>query len=177
MPRRFPAAGGTRRGRWRPSTWHAVLVAAVMIVAALVIERFVPPLDGAMRVADGDSFELGGTRVRLEGIDAPELHQNCGAPGASWPCGQRAKQAMQQAVAEAGKDGVTCRPVDGDRYGRSVSICQAGGRDLGALMVEQGWAVATSFAYRGEEAAARAAGRGIWSGPFEMPADFRARQR
>ncbi|MFD2141753.1 thermonuclease family protein [Ancylobacter oerskovii] len=163
--------------RWRRSTWVAVLIALAMIGLALIAERFVPPLDGAVRVADGDSFEIGGERVRLEGIDAPELHQSCGPPEAPWPCGERAKQAMQRAVADAGKDGVSCRPVDGDRYGRSVSICEAGGRDLGARMVEEGWAVATSFAYRGGEAAARAARRGIWAGPFEMPADFRARQR
>ena len=171
--RRLPGGGRVPPRRWRRSTWVAVLIALAMIALALIAERFVPPLDGAVRVADGDSFELGGTRVRLEGIDAPELHQSCGAPDATWPCGERARAAMQQAVA----DGVTCRPVDDDRYGRAVSICEAGGRDLGARMVGEGWAVATSFAYRSEEAAARAAGRGIWSGPFEMPADFRARQR
>lgn len=175
--RRWPARRSTpARGGWRPSTWHSVLVALVLVVAALVIERVVPPLDGAVRVADGDSFELGGERVRLEGIDAPELHQSCGRPEAQWACGERARAAMQKVVADAGKNGVTCRPVDGDRYGRAVSVCEAAGRDLGALMVSEGWAVATAFAYRDEEAAARVAKRGIWSGPFEMPADFRARE-
>ncbi|MDR6954073.1 endonuclease YncB(thermonuclease family) [Ancylobacter sp. 3268] len=179
--RRLPGGGRVPPRRWRRSTWVAVLVALAMIALALIAERIVPLLDGAVRVADGDSFEIGGERVRLEGIDAPELHQSCGAPEAPWPCGERARQALQQAVAAAGKDGVTsgvtCRPVDDDRYGRAVSICTAGGRDLGARMVREGWAVATSYAYRSEEAAARAAGRGIWSGPFELPADFRARQR
>lgn len=149
------------------------MVALVLIGAALVIERFVSPIEGAVRVADGDSFEVKGERIRLEGIDAPELHQSCGAPDRQWPCGQRARQAMEKAVA----DGVSCRPVDEDRYGRAVSVCDADGRDLGARMVGEGWAIATSITYRREEAAAREAKRGIWAGPFENPADFRARQR
>jgi len=156
---------------WRPGTYGSILVAVVLVGVALVAERLTPALTGAVRVADGDSFELGGERVRLDGIDAPELHQSCGAQGRTWPCGEKAKAALAALVASGA---VSCRPVDEDRYGRAVSVCTADGRDIGARLVKEGWAVATGFAYAGEQRAARAAGRGIWSGPFEMPADWRA---
>lgn len=178
VPGRGTSRGGGGARGWRRSTVGSLAVALVLVAVALVVERVVPPLEGAVRVADGDSLDIDGTRVRLEGIDAPELHQSCGAPSRLWPCGQWAKQAMTKAVA----GGVSCRPVDEDRYRRAVSVCRIGGdgaegRDLGARLVEEGWAVATSLAYRREEAAARAAERGIWSGPFEMPTEFRARGR
>lgn len=160
-----------RRPGWRPSTFRSIIVALVLVAAALVAERLVPALTGAVRVADGDSLEIGGERVRLDGIDAPELHQSCGVPGKIWPCGEKARAALAAIVASAK---VSCRPVDEDRYGRAVSVCEAGGRDVGSLLVEEGWAVATGFGYGSEQRAARAGGRGIWSGPFDLPADWRA---
>nr|WP_281493848.1 thermonuclease family protein [Ancylobacter koreensis] len=129
-------------------------------------------MTGSVRVADGDSLEVGGERVRLDGLDAPELHQSCGAVSKMWPCGERARAVLREIV-EAGA--VSCRPVDEDRYGRAVAVCTVDGADIGARLVGQGWAVATGLAYRAEERAARAAGRGIWSGPFDMPADWRAK--
>lgn len=175
FPTRFPRVsprGGRRGGGWRRSTWGSILVALGLIGVALVVERLVPPLSGAVRVADGDSLVLNGERVRLDGIDAPELHQSCGEMGREWPCGARAKAALEAIIAEGE---VNCRPVDEDRYGRAVAICEAGGADLSAAQVGAGWALATGLAYRREEAAARAAGRGLWSGPFEEPRVWRER--
>ena len=159
---------------WRPDTWRSIVVALLLVGAALVAERYIPALTGAVRLADGDSLELGPERIRIEGIDAPELHQNCGPANAEWPCGRRAKEALQKIV-DTGE--VKCRPVDRDRYGRDVSICEVGGRDLGRAMVEQGFAVAFGTAYLTEERAARTAKRGIWAGPFDMPAEWRARNQ
>lgn len=177
-------SGWRRSGGWRKSTWGSLAFAAALVVVALVLQRLTPPLSGEVRVADGDSLELGGARIRIEGIDAPELYQTCGEAGAPWPCGLRAKAALEALIREspgqgtrqgAGQGtGVNCRPVDEDRYGRSVAICAVGGRDLGAALVREGWAVATGLAYGGEEREARAARAGIWSGPFEMPANWRA---
>jgi endonuclease YncB( thermonuclease family) len=35
-------------------------------------------LTGSVRVIDGDTIEIAGRHVRLEGIDAPETAQTCG---------------------------------------------------------------------------------------------------
>lgn len=38
-------------------------------------------VSGRAQVIDGDSLEIGGTRTRLFGIDAPERGQGCQADG------------------------------------------------------------------------------------------------
>lgn len=160
----------------RRSTINSVLVAAVLIAIALVAERFggwlMPALTGTIHVVDGDSFELGDERIRLDGIDAPELHQDCGTQGKQWPCGRAAREGLRKA-ARAGA--VSCRPIGTDVYGRSLSICEAAGVDLAKSQIQQGLAVATDLAYAREETEARRAKRGIWAGPFEQPASWRAR--
>ena len=128
---------------------------------------------GPARVVDGDTLSVGGARVRLHGIDAPERGQRCRAGGARWDCGRDATRALE---ARIGSGSVACEARDRDRYGRTVAVCRVAGADLNAWMVAQGWA----FAYRkyardyvGEEAAARAAKRGVWRGEAVAPWDWR----
>ena len=54
------------------------------------------PVIGTAWVADGDSLEIAGTRLRLEGIDAPELDQACADDkGQSWSCGRAAARELR----------------------------------------------------------------------------------
>src|SRR5215213_9963631 len=47
------------------------------------------PIIGFARVVDGDTIEIGGHRIRLEGIDAPETEQTCSdGKGLPWSCGR-----------------------------------------------------------------------------------------
>ena len=125
---------------------------------------------GNARASDGDSFRLGDNRVRLLGLDAPELAQDCAAAdGTSWPCGRAARDRMAALLADGEVD---CRPENKDQYDRLLARCSIGGRDLGALMVAEGLAIAAG-SYWQEEAAARGARRGIWAGGFDKPADWR----
>ena len=125
---------------------------------------------GNARASDGDSFRLGDNRVRLLGIDAPELAQDCAAAdGSSWSCGRAARDRMAALLSGGAVD---CRPEDRDQYDRLLARCSVAGDDLGALMVAEGLAIAAGL-YWQEEAAARAAGRGIWAGGFDKPADWR----
>ena len=55
---------------------------------------FRPNVSGRARVVDGDTVEIGQTRVRFHGIDAPKSSQNCIADGPRWPCGERATRAL-----------------------------------------------------------------------------------
>jgi len=113
-----------------------------------------------------------GTRVRLKGIDAPELQQACTRQGADWPCGTAAKRALEAQV--RGRK-VNCSARSRDRYDRPLASCTVDGADLGAYLVREGWAIAYGRgAYAAEEAAAKAAGRGIWSGAFQAPSAWRA---
>ena len=131
-------------------------------------------VSGRARTIDGDTIEVGGKRIRLHGIDAPESGQLCRAGGKSWRCGRQASRALADRA-----DGrlVVCEERDRDRYGRIVALCRVGGEDLGAWLVSRGWALAYrrySIDYVREEASARATRRGLWRGEFVPPRDWRS---
>lgn len=134
-----------------------------------------PVVTGLGRVVDGDTLDVGATRVRLEGIDAPEIAQTCQtATGASWDCGVAAAK-MLRTLAEH-KD-LACDRTGTDRYHRVLATCFGDdGIDIDEAMVRAGlaWAyVKYSVAYVGVEADARKAKIGVWQGPAEAPWDFR----
>ncbi len=132
-------------------------------------------LRGPARVVDGDTLDVGGRKVRLLGIDAPERSQTCRRGGETYACGHEAT-AMHELVG----DGVVCQGRDTDRYGRLVAVCFHGRRDINAAMVEQGWAVAYrqySTDYVEAETTAHAARRGLWAGSFDQPQDWRRQHR
>jgi endonuclease YncB( thermonuclease family) len=125
---------------------------------------------GNARVIDGDTISIGQARVRLEGVDAPEVGQTCrGKAGASWPCGSAAATALEKLIAG---NPLRCDRRGLDKYGRTLAVCFVRGRDINAEMVRQGhaWAfVKYSSSYVKEEATARAEKRGIWQAA-NMPA-------
>ena len=149
---------------------------AVAVVLALAMPAAGQRGPQPVHLSDGDSFSLGRERYRLQGIDAPELHQECtDAKGQSWPCGMRARSELRRII---GTDPVQCRIVSTDRYGRNFAVCEAGGRDLAEEMVRAGFATVherrgASSPYRHAEAEARTDKRGIWAGRFEKPSDWR----
>ena len=125
------------------------------------------------QVVDGDTIRVGGVTWRLWGIDAPESRQECDG----WPAGRLATSRLQELV--SGRS-VTCEAKATDRYGRTVGVCFAGGVDLGAAMVREGWALAFvrySRDYARQEELARAERVGVHGRACEAPWDWRARQR
>lgn len=133
---------------------------------------------GIASVIDGDTIEIHGERIRLFGIDAPESRQECQRPdGSRWRCGQQAALALQDHI---GRRPLTCEQRDVDRYHRTVAQCRVADDDINAWLVASGWAVAfTRYSrdYVQQQEEARAARRGIWSGEFVMPGDWRRGER
>lgn len=160
-----------------------LLVAALVLVGLAVVSELVlrrEMLEGVAFAVDGDTLDLGGRHVRLAGIDAPELRQECtrdrrsssSSGSTSWACGDAARRRLEEALR---KGAVTCTGSSLDKYGRPLARCVIGQMDLSDLMVREGFAVAyRGRDYAGAEADARAARRGIWSGSFQPPADYRA---
>lgn len=133
---------------------------------------------GQATVIDGDTLEIHGVRFRLHGVDAPESSQSCRKDnGDYWSCGQQAATALADHI---GRATVHCDARDQDRYGRVISVCSASGEDLNHWLVESGWAVAYrqySTDYVSAEENARSIRRGVWSGDFVMPWDWRRGKR
>ena len=177
----LPRPPSLARIRWRR---RARSLAGLFLLAALAFAAWVwlpapvatVPL---VHVIDGDSLtvrqEDAPLTIRLTGIDAVEYRQDCTRTGAPWPCGREARSALEKL---AGRGALHCELAAKDHYGRTLATCRTAafpdGIDLGAEMVRQGWAVATSDAYMVEEAEAQARQRGIWQGNFVRPADWRA---
>lgn len=113
-------------------------------------------LSGApTHITDGDTFRFGAVRIRLAGIDAPELATPAGAPA--------------RAYLAALIDGQALSCVDrGERsYDRVVATCRTrSGQDVAQAMVAAGWAfdwtTYSSGAYAGAELKARLERRGMF---------------
>jgi endonuclease YncB( thermonuclease family) len=82
----------------------------------------------AIRVHDGDTFSVGLVKIRLRGIDAPEL----GAP-----LGRVARRRLAEIL---GAGPVTIVPRAEDVYGRVVADVYVGGHDVADILRREGLA-------------------------------------
>lgn len=164
-----------RIGRFRDAALTLCFLFLLILIAARLQSGAADPVAGPFRVVDGDTLAAGPERLRLAGIDAPELDQTCEQDGQVWDCGLEAKAALQRVISR----GVTeCRGGERDRYGRLLVNCFVDGRTVGGTMVRSGMAVTTSLiTYRGEQVRAETNRRGIWAGSFIMPAEWRRERR
>lgn len=146
-----------------------LILALTLAVPARAVE-----IVGTIRVIDGDTIDVGATRIRLHGIDAPERGQPCTTlTGQNWSCGDWVTRQVQDRFGGAQ---ARCTPLEKDRYGRTVAQCMVQGQDMSQVLVREGIA----FAYRryaldyvADEAAAEVAGRGIHDFQMQSPARYR----
>ena len=147
----------------------------IATIAALVL-CFVPPFEAVVvSVYDGDTITVRTDetiKIRLYGIDSPELRQ---------PFGQASKQAMSGLV--FGKK-VTVKPDKKDRYGRTIARVETDGRDVSVQMVETGMAHwYEQYAKRDTElqsaqTKAKSAKLGVWSVPDAIaPWEYRKQKK
>lgn len=151
-------------------------LALALALCAVPGAALADPLTGPARVIDGDTIVVDGMHVRLAGIDAPEMHQQCRIGGAATQCGVAAKAEMMKLTK---RRAVTCQPLTRDSYGRTVARCSTlETPDLGEAMVRDGWAIRwprydADCRYCDADAAARRERRGLWAGSFVMPWEWR----
>ena len=131
-------------------------------------------ITGKPRVVDGDTIHIGKTKIRLHGIDAPEMKQTCRtSKGKEQMCGVLAKQALERLV--KGQD-VTCKGDTRDRYKRLIAVCYVGSLNINEQMVVDGWAMAYrkySMDYVRAETFAKSRREGLWRGEFVPPWEWR----
>ncbi|MGR3571709.1 thermonuclease family protein [Brevirhabdus sp.] len=135
-------------------------------------------VSGRVRVIDADTFVVDGHRIRLFGVDAPELAQTCRTrAGKAWACGQWSSDQMRRRF---GNKRAECRVMDVDRYDRLVARCVVGRADVAEVLVREGWGFAYS-AYSADyvdlEKRAAVENRGLWAGEWQRPDAFRRARR
>lgn len=90
---------------------------------------------GTNCVVDGDTFYIGGDKVRIAGVDAPETHDyRCASELA---LGNRATEKLQ-ALLNSGAVTMTSIDRDRDRYGRLLRNVAVDGRDVGEALISAG---------------------------------------
>ena len=162
-----------------------------MAASAAAINSYAS-VSGIPRIMDGDTVEVSGKRVRLLGIDAPELKQFCTNTStmSNFPCGAIAKNALVQKV---GTFPMVCAVQEKtDVFGRLLGYCgirvnastlaSRPASSLNAWMVRSGNALAYrqySTAFIDQEEAAKKSKQGLWAKnvKFEEPWEWRKSQR
>lgn len=134
-------------------------------------QRRFEPIRGKPRVIDGDTIRIGRSRIRLFGMDAPEMSQAGGA---------QSRDHLSRLI--EGRI-VVAQPVAIDVYKRLVARVWLGGTDISAKMVLDGYAIAMQDWHRDytfHEKAARREGCGLWSDDpvngITCPSRFRLEQ-
>ena len=170
---------------FRPLTQWISLQDAIKFVALVLLVPIAFQVAAATRqvqtgmvtkVVDGDTLWVKTSvsaqllKVRIQGIDAPEICQ---------PGGVHAQEALRQRVL-----GQSVTVVSGaqDDYGRTIGTVYMQGQDMGRWLVTQGHAWVYTYRskkalYANEFVQAQDARRGVFSsGQAEEPRQFRQRQ-
>jgi micrococcal nuclease len=120
-----------------------ILIAAVGLLvgsagtAGVMTMTAASPITGHARIIDGDTLIVDHVKIRLNGVDAPEI----GKPNSrDYYVGLGAKFKLTDIVGGAP---IACQP-DGTRsYDRIVAVCKrvSDGLDIGAELIRRGWAL------------------------------------
>ena len=133
---------------------------------------------GVPKIRDGDQIQIGNSRIRLDGIDAPSADQLClNNTGERWTCGVAARDEL---IKHVGSKSWSCHVKTTDRRGRIVARCEVEGEDIQKWLVASGWALSyarISHDYDVDEKASREAKAGMWQGAFIAPWDWRVRNK
>ena len=137
-----------------------------------------PAVYSSAQVVSGDTLIIAGRYFRLYGIDAPENNQTCAdASGRSYSCGRQAAAWLSGWLQD---NQLECRVMQEDQNGNMVGVCSLGAYDIGAALVNAGWAVAYTKhtdIYMPYQQQAQNNARGLWQGEFYMPWDWRKIQQ
>ena len=134
-------------------------------------------ISGKAKIIDGDTIHIGSNKIRLHGIDAPELNQDCNYDNKKWECGQQSKKFLLNLI---NFDTVNCHVKTTDKYKRYIAICFVNNLNINKIMVKNGWSIAYRYYskdYIDEEFIAKQNKLGIWKGEFENPYLFRKKNK
>lgn len=150
---------------------RALLILALCILFAVLPPKAIAAGGLVVEVHDGDTFTLNtGERVRLDGIDAPELKQ---------PYGQESKEQLERLILNRIID-IRC---DGKSYNRKLCRISCDDVDIQREMVKRGLAFDYTYYsqgfYKSAEDFAQRLQRGVWVLPNggERPWYYRRKKK
>lgn len=110
---------------------------------------FAPSQTDKVKVIDGDTFWIGIHQIRLLGVDAVEVDQDCKGKkvNKAQSCHQDTINFLAPLLNAPGLRCEVKRGYQGDpemSYGRYMAVCYSGQTEINQLMVERGWAFASN---------------------------------
>ena len=156
-----------------------ILISRLLIILFCTVycfTAFSQTIQGKAKIIDGDTIHIGKNKIRLHGIDAPEINQTCSINDQIWNCGIKSSLALENLIL---KKEVRCEVIDIDRYKRFIAECFVKEKNINRYMVKNGWAIAYryySLDFIDDEESAKKKKVGIWQGVFQEPYLFRKSQ-
>ena len=140
---------------------------------------------GNPKIIDGDTVHINSYKIRLEGIDSPEIKQKCKKDFFTisfiisykfykkYDCGLVSKIKLKKKISNKK---IKCKFDSIDRYKRYLATCYLDKINLNKWMVRNGYAIAYkkySKKYVQDENFAKKQRLGLWRGPFIEPEKWR----
>ena len=129
-------------------------------------------------IVSGDVFRIGQHTIRLYALAAPLIDQKCqDGNGHLYDCGYVSARMLKDFVSG---DDVTCRVMNFNAQNELLAACSVDKTDIGAAMVEEGWALALpniNPIYIPYQQKAQEAQKGLWAGRFQMPWEWMAHKK
>src|SRR5437879_12580827 len=115
------------------------LLSALLLLSLPAIAQ-AADITGVPKIREGDHLQIGNSRIRLGGIDAPSVDQLClNTEGERWTCGVAARDEL---IKHADNKSWTCHTRQvADRRGSTVARCEGDGEDIQSTRVSNGGAL------------------------------------
>ena len=162
-----------------------MFIRIIIIFLVLLSNSIAEEISGIPKVVDGDTVHINNNKFRLEGIDAPEIRQQCKKESLKisyiigftfykdYSCGKVSKEKLITKISESE---IRCISTTKDRYKRYIATCFKGKTNLNQWMVRNGFAIAYrrySKKYVPDEVFAKENKLGLWQGKFMEPEKWR----
>ena len=158
-----------------------IIITLLVLLSSSIAEE----ISGIPKVVDGDTVHIDNYKFRLEGIDAPEMRQQCKKESfkisflisftfyKDYNCGRVSKEKL---ITKINTSEIKCISSSKDRYKRYIATCFKGNTNLNQWMVRNGFAIAYrrySKKYVPDEVFAKENKLGLWQGKFMEPEKWR----
>ena len=162
-----------------------MFIRIIIIFLVILSNSIAEEISGIPKVVDGDTIHINNYKFRLEGIDAPEMRQQCKKESfkisffigftfyKDYSCGKVSKEKL---ITKIDTTEIKCISSSKDRYKRYIGTCFKGKTNLNQWMVRNGFAIAYrrySKKYVPDEVFAKENKLGLWQGKFMEPEKWR----
>ena len=162
-----------------------MFIRIIIIFLVMLSNSIAEEISGIPKVIDGDTIHINNYKFRLEGIDAPEMRQQCKKESfkisflfsftfhKDYSCGRVSKVKLINKIKTSE---IKCISSSKDRYKRYIATCFKGKTNLNQWMVRNGFAIAYrrySKKYVPDEVFAKENKLGLWQGKFMEPEKWR----